>query len=164
MAGHGVRVTLTAEEWNRACVLGTQRDDEARATGHHHKVKAADTSRDYQLQIHIEGVAGEMAFCKAAGVPFPATINTYRDQPDVPPDIEVRTRSKHWHDLIVRTDDNPEYRVVLVTGSRGRYFVRGWILARAARRDEWWQTYGGGPGAWFVPQDALMPMWFGDES
>lgn len=157
---YGLVVIVRPDERVPLEQLGMQRDEHARASGLHHKVKARDTSREYQVHIHIEGAVGEYVVCKRWGVPFPATIDTYRSEPDIPPDVEVRTRSEDWHDLIVRPDDNPDHRCVLVTGSDARYVIRGWIYARDAQRNEWWHEYGDGPGAWWVPQNALQPMWF----
>jgi hypothetical protein len=47
---------------------------------------------------------------------------------------------------------------VLVTGTPTRLTVHGWIRGAEAQRDEWRQTHGNRPAAWFVPQDALRPL------
>lgn len=40
---------------------------------------------------HLIGVLGEVAFCQIVGRPWPASVNTYTGDPDVPPRTEVRT-------------------------------------------------------------------------
>lgn len=103
---------------------------------------------------HIEGACGELAVAKLLGVFWDGSVNTF-ELPDLP-GLQVRTRSQPYYDLLVRPGDTG--RFVLVTGKCPRYTVRGWIDAEDAKRDEWKKTYGGRPGAYFVPQSELKQM------
>ena len=115
--------------------------------------------------VHIEGAGGEMAFAKSADLYWNGSVNTYKVGGDVGL-IQVRTRSKHDYDLIVRHDDRDEDIFVLVTGKMPNYQIRGWIQGGEAKQDEWVKTHGGRPAAWFVPAAKLkgietMPRMYG---
>lgn len=108
-------------------------------------------------QAHVEGACGEMAAAKAMGVYWSPTVNTFKSGFDVG-NWQVRTRSRHDYDLLIRDGDDPSQNYILVTGACPSYRVHGWITGQAARRPEWRQTHGGRPAAWFVPQNALHPI------
>lgn len=109
------------------------------------------------LTAHILGAAGEMAVAKVLGRYWGGDVCTFK-RADIGSNIQVRTRSRHEWDLIIRDDDDGAAYFVLVTGTPGNLCVRGWIKGEDARRDEWRQGHGGRPPAWFVPQSALKPM------
>lgn len=106
-------------------------------------------------QIHVEGACGEAALGKALGVYWEPRVGTYHRQADVGSRWEVRTRSSHDWDLIVRPQDPDGSVFWLVTGAAPNFTVRGWILGRDAKREEWMRQHGGRPAAYFVPQTAL---------
>ena len=109
------------------------------------------------LSLHILGAAGELAVAKVLGRYWGGDVGSFK-KADLGQSVQVRTRSKHEYDLIVRADDNPDDVYVLVTGTPTRLRVHGWIRGTDARRDEWIQTHGNRPPAWFVPQSALRPL------
>ena len=108
--------------------------------------------------IHINGVLGEMAAAKALGVYYSFTINTFKDGGDISSDLQVRTRSRHDWDLIVRHDDRDEDRFILVTGTAPKYAVHGWLYGHEAKQSQWLQAHGGREAAYFVPQSALRDL------
>ena len=148
-----VVITLTAMEIMLAAICGARRHMESllsrRADAH-----GADAENGWTL--HIEGAAGEMAFARARGVYWLPTINGFK-APDVGR-FQVRTRSRHEYDLLVRQDDSDDDMFALVTGKIPTFRVVGVILGRDAKRPEWIQTYGGREPAYFVPQSALRPV------
>jgi len=105
---------------------------------------------------HIEGACGELAVAKLLGVFWDGSVNTWKAN-DLP-GIQVRTRSKHGYDLLLRDDDADEARWVLVTGRCPAYVVHGWISGADAKRPEYLQAYGGRPPAFFVPSSRLRPI------
>lgn len=105
---------------------------------------------------HIEGACGELAVAKALNLYWNGSIDTFKEN-DLP-GLQIRTRSKHDYDLIVRPDDSNESKWVLVTGRCPEYDVRGWIQGIDAKKPEWQQTYGNRPAAFFVPAAALNPI------
>jgi hypothetical protein len=103
---------------------------------------------------HIEGACGELALSKYLGVYWNGSVDSFKSSTDIP-GYEVRTRSDHAYDLIVRDNDNDKLRYALVTGVSPRYLIRGWILGTDAKREKWSQGYGNRPPAFFVPQEYL---------
>lgn len=108
--------------------------------------------------IHIEGAAAELAVAKLLGLYWPASVGSYHDA-DLEHDIQVRLRREHKYELIVRPDDNDEHRYVHVTGTLPNFIVWGAIFGREAKQSEWLHDYGGRPAAYFVPREALLPIW-----
>ena len=98
---------------------------------------------------HIEGACGEMAVAKFLGVYWDGSVNTWKAN-DLP-GLQIRTRSRHDYDLIVRPGDDDQAVWVLVTGRCPEYRVHGWITGSEAKRAEWLRNYGGRPAAYFVP-------------
>jgi hypothetical protein len=107
-----------------------------------------------QLEKHIEGAGGELAFAKTRGLYWNGSVNTYRDGGDVGA-VQVRTRLQAHYDLIVRESDRDEDWFVLMIGQLPVYRFMGYIRGIDAKRDEWLADHGGHGRAWFVPQDAL---------
>ena len=148
-------VQLSAYEVRMAAAIGVERQLESISRG----LKDAAGLRDSAgWSEHISGCLGELAVCKALGWHWSATVNTFKNGADIRDRIEVRTRSRHSYELIIRPDDAPNKFYVLVTGRASEFWVRGWILGAQARRDEWWHGHGGRDHAWFVPHSALNPM------
>jgi len=112
-----------------------------------------------EWQAHIEGACGELAVAKVMGRYWGGGINTYKSGGDIDSTgWEVRTRSSHDYDLIVRDDDDDERIFILVTGHAPDYRVHGWIRAADAKQHEWQKNYGGHGLAYFVPHHALSEM------
>jgi len=105
-------------------------------------------------QVHCEGACGELALAKCFGVYWNGSINTFKRGGDVL-GWEVRTRSQHDYDLIVRPRDNPDSIYWLVTGTAPSYRIHGWIKGSDAKQDGWMKTHGGRAPAYFAPQSAL---------
>lgn len=145
-----IRVRVNRYEVRMAATIGVERQIEALVARRQDKHGFDGCGWD----IHIEGAIGELILAKGLGVFWTGTVNTFRSGGDVL-HYQVRTRSKPEYELPVRPDDDPEKIFVLVRGHGYAYDIVGWIKGADARRDEWVQTYGGRPKAWFVPDDAL---------
>ena len=149
-----VRVRLTPFEVRIAKALGRERQSAAvakKSADAHGLAPTADGEN-----IHIIGAAGEIAAAKAMGV-YPV----FSEGSYLTPDLgfcEVKTRTDHQWDLIVRTDTPDDWAVVLVTGQIPEFRVCGWIHAHAGKRPEWLQTYGDREPAYFVPKHHLRPL------
>lgn len=102
---------------------------------------------------HIEGALGEMAVAKCLGIYWDGSVNTFKAN-DLP-GLQVRTRSQHTYDLIIRRDDPPGDRYLLVTGRCPHYSLRGWIAGADGQRPEYLAAHGGRERAFFVPPSAL---------
>jgi hypothetical protein len=82
---------------------------------------------------HRVGAASELAYSIFFGVPWPKHVETYKRQPDFPPDIEVRCRVG-WKNIIVRPDDVPDRRYVCVNFEDDHFVFYGWIWGYEAKR------------------------------
>lgn len=107
---------------------------------------------------HINGAGGEIAAARETGLKWGKTIGTFKECGDLEHDVEVRTRTRDWHDLPIREKDVKERCFILVTGIMPYYTVHGWIHGEDAMRDGWWKNPGKYGAAWFVPQHALAPL------
>lgn len=105
---------------------------------------------------HIEGACGEMVVCKFLGIYWDGSVDTFKAA-DVGANIQVRTRSLHSYELIVRSDDADNEMYVLVTGKCPTYQIHGYITGSDAKKREYLQTHGNRPAAYFVPHRALSP-------
>ncbi len=149
-----MNVTLNREQLQSAVNVGAARHMAALRRGleDRHGALAGGWS------LHIEGACGEYAAAIALHLPWTPNINTFKGPAgDIGRGVEVRTRSRHDYDLIVRKDDfNRPF--VLVTGIAPRFRVRGWIMGDDAKRPEWLREHGGREAAYFVPFGALRPL------
>ena len=150
-----IEITLPHKLLYEAAIVGVKRHLQALANKLPDR-HGADPDRGWQN--HVEGACGEAAYALARGRPVELTIGTFRRQADFGDACEVRTRSEHHYDLIVRRDDDPQRYYVLVTGRAPTYRVHGWILGADARRPAWLHAHGGREPAYFVPQGALHPF------
>jgi hypothetical protein len=151
-----VDVKLEWYELSLAAMIGARREIEALRKGSR---PAHGAGEDKRWLNHIEGAAGEMAFAKAVNRFYNGSVNTYSTGGDVGP-VQVRTRSRHEYELIIRSSDDDNSIFALVTGQSPRFKVWGWIRALNAKRPEWLKDHGNREPAYFVPNHALnaLPM------
>ena len=100
---------------------------------------------------------GELALSKFLNV-YCSGKGGFR-MPDVD-EVDVRTRSKDFYELILHPDDPDDRIFWLVTGFNGTYKIRGWIKAKDGKKDEYWndpykKKFGKSRPAFFVPHSAL---------
>lgn len=144
-----LQVTLTVAEARIAASIGIERQLQALQLNLNPGHGALDT-----WSIHIEGAAGELAAAKALGVYWPATVGTFHTQGDLAPGVEVRTRSRHDYELLIRDDDPEDAIYILVTGKLPHYRVHGYADGNY-RKPEHRKTHGGRPAAYFIPHSDL---------
>lgn len=145
-------VTLTWHEAAMASHVGWMRQLSAVKAGKHdcHGYSGDGWSE------HIEGACGEMAVAKMLGIFWDGSVNTWKAN-DLP-GLQIRTRSKHDYELLVRPSDADETPWVLVTGRCPHYRIRGYLYGREAKRSEWLRDHGGRPPAYFVPHSHLRSV------
>ena len=148
-------ITLEHYEYAMASEVGRMRMLSSLRKGSKHKYGMTKQG----WTEHIEGAGAEVAVAKHLGLYWSGSVDTYKSEPDVGDDIEVRWRSqRHW-DLLVRPDDPEDRFYVLVVGFCPVYTIIGGMWGWEAKRDEWLQAHGGRPKAWFVPQNELNTIW-----
>jgi hypothetical protein len=128
-----------------------------------------------ELDSHRQGARGELAFCRWLGVPWTASVDTFKGEPDVPPDFEVKAVEKHapgrpYYLKVPLLDANNARiiarRYVLVVLEAAKAWIIGWLPGRDAlerdangrliyKRDP--KRYSGHP-ALFVPDGHLL-LW-----
>ena len=150
-----IDVILTPAEGMMAAAVGALRHAES-LQAQRRDAHGLQADMDGQA-LHILGAAGELAVARVLGRYWAGDVCSFK-RPDIGASVQVRTRSRPDYDLIVRDDDDPGAIYILVTGTPTRLTVHGWIKGADARRDEWRQTHGNRPAAWFVPQSALRPL------
>lgn len=112
------------------------------------------------LRMHTLGAAGEMAVASFLGLEghvFQETM-ARRGSCDLPPNIDVKTRARHYYDLIVQLDEEQDKRLVLVTIENRETRIHGWINSSDAMQEKWRKECVKNRPAYFVPQTALLPL------
>lgn len=148
-----MNVSLEWFEVSRAALVGVSRNVEALRRGCQNRLPIND-----EWSIHILGALGECAFAKATNRYWNGSVNTFKAGGDVGDSIQIRTRSKHSYDLIVRKDDKDDDVFVLVTGGPNDFTVHGWMPGRAAKQAKYKANYGNYGEAFFVPSRELRPV------
>lgn len=146
-------MSLEWYEVSRGALVGVSRNVEAMRMGCQNRMPIKD-----EWSIHVLGALGECAFAKATGRYWSGGVNTFKGEPDLMGGVEVRTRSKHEYDLIVRPDDSDDGLFVLVTGGPKDFVVHGWMRGADAKQDQYLANHGNHSPAYFVPKSALRPV------
>ena len=115
---------------------------------------------DDALRLHLIGAAGEMAVAALLDMEHFLYQETMakRGSADLPPNIDVKTRARHYYDLVVQLDEKPGKIFVLVTIENRQTFVHGWIKSEDAMKDQWKKEHVKGRPAFFVPKHHLLPL------
>lgn len=101
---------------------------------------------------HAFGAAGELAFCRALGLPWPAHHETYHELPDVHPFWEIRTaRQPRGLKGIKVVPEDPDYELsVWVSGKMPVFEILGYLRVGGVKRHpEWWGD----------PRKKKRPIW-----
>jgi hypothetical protein len=153
-----VLIELTNQEQWRAACCGLKRWIEAHTKGCRQRFGQRGDYRE-NVSRHIIGAMGELAAAKALRVEWPATVNEMHVGNGLPGGIEVRTGMHARSLLVVRPNTPDGVRVVWVKGHEAPLFtVTGWIVARDAKRPEFWKAPAERPPAWFVPDFVLRKI------
>lgn len=110
---------------------------------------------------HIDGAGGELAFCRAMHLIWPASNGTFTGEPDVWPNWEIRTlRQKSLRGVKVLRKDPAERLVVWVRGEMPSFEIMGYFTAGGARAHRDWHGDPGsrGQAMWLVPPERMIPI------
>src|SRR5262245_55620050 len=103
------------------------------------------------------GARGECAVAKLLGVYWRPEVGV-TDATDVL-DMQVRTRSEHWHELPCHKRDRDDQRFILVTGNGPEFYVHGWQWGRVVKQERNWKLLPGTKQpAFYLPHDELEPI------
>lgn len=106
------------------------------------------------LQHHMYGAAGEMAVASYLGLKEHLFVGKF-ELYDLPGKIDVKTRSRHWYDLIVQIDDKPGKNYWLVTIENKEIRIQGWLPWSECAKEEYAMTPNNRGKAYFVPKNKL---------
>lgn len=113
-------------------------------------------------QVHRQGAAGEYVVSLYTGLPW--TNRFFEGKKmlelnhDVGEDIEVRTRSKFWHDLAMHKNDDPSLRYVLVLSHAApTYVIAGWMWGWELQHEKRWHPELPYP-AWLAHRNELRSV------
>lgn len=110
---------------------------------------------------HIDGAGGELAFCRALGLAWPASIDSYTTEgkPDVYPNWEVRAL-RRMRGVKVTDEDHDDRLVVWVRGAMPSFEIMGYMRAGGAKKHDEWKRDPGGRGRpiWLVPENKMVPI------
>lgn len=147
-------VRLELSELLQAAIAGSLRRIDAIRHG---RVQKNNRGSGGEWQQDIEGAAAEMAVAKFLNLYFPGKGQLRADDVGVNTGIQVRASEYDQARLILHPDDPDDATFYLVTGRMGIYVIRGWLVGRLGKRDEYWtDPTGNGRPAYFVPQSALI--------
>jgi hypothetical protein len=151
-----IAVVLTDIELYYARSVGRERHESSLAFGFRDK-HGCPGGED----ISLLGACGELAYCKAVGAEWSASIFSFKGA-DHGLNIQIRTSPckkqippADFGNLIIRDDDNDDHYFVLVVGNPPHFLIKGWIAGRDAKVDKWKNNHAGRPPAWFVPHRHL---------
>lgn len=152
-----MEVELTAPEFHSAVQVALLRLVTSSLRGMNH-ASTYDRTWLKRLEEEVIGACGERAVCKAAGIHWDASVDTFHRVPDAGARMEIRATRLDDGSLIIRENDADDRWYYLVTGEPPRLTIRGRIRGGAAKRDEWLRNPHGHRRAWFVPISALTPV------
>ena len=111
------------------------------------------------LALHQIGTLGEMAVASYLELKDFLYLDKIpkKDSYDLPFGIDVKTRAKHYYDLIVQLDEKENKNFWLCTIQSGEIHIKGWIQGRFCFKPEFIKDPAGGRKAYFVPQSKLWP-------
>ena len=150
-----MHIKLTEIEMEMAAYVGCRRRTESRARNRKQGpgYNEADAWRN-----DIEGAAAELAYCKAMGIYWPGSLNSFKD-PDCGLMTQIRQTNHENGCLIVRDRDPDEHFYVLVVGHCPTFRIVGWMKGVDAKKNVYVRSPGDQNPAYFVPQKELIKDW-----
>ena len=135
-------------------------------TGCARRIESMDSKRKQPLgydtsdawRNDIEGACAEFAYCKARGIHWSRSVNTFKDA-DCGHLTQVRWTHHINGSLIVRDGDPDDHCYVLVVGACPSYRIIGWIKGEDAKKNDYIKSPGELEPAYFVPQNKLSSAW-----
>lgn len=145
-------ITLTASEIELAAMVAFKRQ------GMNFGNDVATKWDGGKFEMHVHGAFGECAVAKYLNLHWMGTVGEWRSC-DVGGLVEVRTRSKDWHDLSIKSSDKDHTPIVLArTHNLPRVELVGWIKVRDCRCPEYRNTRPDLPGLEFLVPPSVPPL------
>ena len=157
-------IDLNQQEMRLAIQVGTERCISSWSKGSKH---AAGYKPKDLFDTNIKGAAAEIAVAKMLDVYYVPSVDTYKDEPDIYPNIEVRMTEMKRPSLIIRPNDVRDRRYVLVQnlwehGQLPKFAVLGWeVFTNGVDKmwEDYWTDFGQNrPHCWAIPANELHKM------
>lgn len=149
-----IAISLTWHEVLLAASVGTMRQVQNLKNDRKDKYGA---DPDNAWTPHIEGACGELAVAKYLGVFWNGALGNLGA--DDVGNFQVRRRTRMDWDLLIQPDDDDNDAFIAIVGKLPKLYICGWMMARDAKRQEWWADKSGkNRPAFFVPQSALRDI------
>jgi hypothetical protein len=151
-----IQINLTQEEKDIVIAEAYRRQSENEKRSIKGR-NGASAIGDTALRYHLIGAAGEMAvasFLDLKDYLYKEQI-AIKGSSDLPGNIDVKTRSKHFYDLIVQLDDKPGKNYWLVTIEDKIIKIHGWLPWDQCMKAEYKKDPVRGRPAYFVPKSKL---------
>ena len=129
----------------------------ASKAGYKHKYDSTHLTPERMLQLDWQAACAEIAAAKWLKVPnFVLSVDTYKNQPDIEPDWEVKHTYRDNGHLIIQENDRDTDRAILVTGSNP-FVIRGWLPVSYCKDSLYLKTTSRNTAYW-VPQNELVQV------
>lgn len=150
-------ITLTWAEMQLAYLVASQRrimNMKKQLPG-----KYGAPEKEGSEELDLIAARGEMAVAKALNLYWSGTVGDY-GAVDVGGCVEVRSRTKDWHSLILHPSDNDDLPFVLAdVSSPPKIRLAGWMYGREGKDERFWSDPSGkNRPAFFIEQKHLKPM------
>jgi hypothetical protein len=149
-----VKIWLTEAELDYALVAAMARIKSTKGYSYE------NTHLDAQelLRLCALGAAAEIAAAKwLNALPFQLTIDTYKDEPDIWPNWEVKHSEYSGAHLIIKDSDRDTDRAVLVTGVNP-FTIVGWLPVEYCKDDLYLKATRQTAISYWVPQSELVKV------
>lgn len=154
-----MKIALGIDQYNRAVSEATRRQlsNEHKVRNGNHKGPTVGAKAQ---EAHRVGCLGEMAVAVMLGLEDHVFTETdpVPNSCDLPGNIDVKTRTAKWHDLIVPLIDNPDKIYVLVILHHKEIDVCGWIHRKDAAKNHWKENIPGRGIKYVIPKEGLEAM------
>lgn len=152
-----IEILLTEREVQIGLQAAMARMINADKAGYKHKYASDHLKPDYILKLNWLGACAEIAAAKWLKVPdFVPSVDSYKDDPDIAPDYEVKHSVLDNGHLIIQENDRDSDRAILVTGTNP-YIIRGWLPVKFCKDSLYLKTTNRNTAYW-VPQSELVKV------
>lgn len=149
-----VKIWLDDKEMDYAFVCATARMENTKGYNYDNGHIAAEEL----LRLCALGAAAELAAAKWLNVPeFTLTVDTYKTEPDIWPNWEVKHTEYAGGHLIIKDNDRDTDRAILVTGYNP-FTIVGWLPVGYCKDDLYLKATRQTAISYWVPQGELVKV------
>ena len=152
-----IEVTFTAQQRQLIKAEAVRRQTENEKAGRRSRNNGASYGSKAMFH-HQVGSAGEYAVALYLEMVEHLYLDRdpVRGNADLPCDIDVKARSKHYYEMLCQKDERPSKVLVLVTCEpRTSTRIHGWLYAHECMKPQYWKEWVPGRGCYSVPQSDL---------